>query len=160
MSDPIDFMALAKAETNARKRMRFLALAHFQEGHSRTDIARFLKVSRTSVNKWVSNFLLHGVAGLDSVRPPGRPAKLGAEQLSQLSEYIDQQSRLAIGGRLQGTDIQTYIEREFGVAYELSNVYRLLRELGFSWITSRSRHPKQDGQVQEAFKKLPAGNDP
>lgn len=121
---------------------------------------RFLKVSRTSVNKWVSNFLLHGVAGLDSVRPPGRPAKLGAEQLSQLSEYIDQQSRLAIGGRLQGTDIQTYIEREFGVAYELSNVYRLLRELGFSWITSRSRHPKQDGQVQEAFKKLPAGNDP
>ena len=35
--------------------------------------------------------------GLDSVRPPGRPAKLGAEQLSQLSEYIDQQSRLAIG---------------------------------------------------------------
>ncbi|MFH6562534.1 helix-turn-helix domain-containing protein, partial [Aeromonas caviae] len=99
MSDPIDFLALAKAETNARKRMRFLALAHFQEGHSRTDIARFLKVSRTSVNKWVSNFLLHGVAGLDSVRPPGRPAKLGAEQLSQLSEYIDQQSRLAIGGR-------------------------------------------------------------
>ena len=119
MSDPIDFLALAKAETNARKRMRFLALAHFQEGHSRTDIARFLKVSRTSVNKWVSNFL-----------------------------------------RLQGTDIQTYIEREFCVAYELSNVYRLLRELGFSWITSRSRHPKQDGQVQEAFKKLPAGNDP
>ena len=38
------------------------------------------------------------------------------------------------------------------MAYELSNVYRLLRELGFSWITSRSRHPKQDGQVQEAFK--------
>ena len=75
----------------------------------------------------MSNFLLHGVAGLDSVRPPGRPAKLGAEQLSQLSEYIDQQSRLAIGGRLQGTDIQTYIRREFGVAYELSNVYRLLR---------------------------------
>ena len=38
------------------------------------------------------------------------------------------------------------------MAYELSNVYRLLRELGFSWITSRSRHPKQDGQVQEALK--------
>ena len=54
--------------------------------------------------------------------------------------------------RRLGTDIQTYIEREFGVAYELSNVYRLLRELGFSWITSRSRHPKQDGQVQEALK--------
>ena len=60
------------------------------------------------------------------------PPKLGAEQLSQLSEYIDQQSRLAIGDDCRCTDIQTYIEREFGVAYELSNVYRLLRELGFS----------------------------
>ena len=77
--------------------------------------------------------------------------KLGAEQLSQLSEYIDQQSRrLAIGGRLQGTIFKRISNEEFGVAYELSNVYRLLRELGFSWITSRSRHPKQDGQVQEA----------
>ncbi len=99
--------------------MRFLALAHFQEGHSRTDIARFLKVSRTSVNKWVSNFLLHGVAGLDSVRPPGRPAKLGAEQLSQLSEYIDQQSRLAIGDDCKVL-IFKRISNEFGVAYELS----------------------------------------
>ena len=93
------------------------------------------------------------MAGLDSVRPPGRPAKLGAEQLSQLSEYIDQQSRLAIGDDCKVLIFKRISnERKFGVAYELSNVYRLLRELGFSWITSRSRHPKQDGQVQEAFK--------
>ena len=160
MSDSIDLLALAKAETNARKRIRLLALAHFQEGHSRTDIARYLKVGRASVNKWVTNFLLHGVSGLDNVRPPGRPAKLGAKQLSQLSDYIDQQSRQTNGGRLQGADIQRYIETEFGVTYEISNVYRLLRELGFSWITSRSRHPKQDEQVQSTFKKVQTGNDP
>ncbi|MBE3932117.1 helix-turn-helix domain-containing protein [Vibrio parahaemolyticus] len=27
------------------------------DGHSRTQIAKFLKVSRTSVNKWVQTFL-------------------------------------------------------------------------------------------------------
>lgn len=154
MTDPIDFSALAKTETNARKRMRFLALAHFQEGHSRTDIARFLKVSRGSVNKWVSNFLLHGVAGLESIRPSGRPAHLSAEQLSQLSNYVDKQSRCASGGRLQGADIQAYIEKEFGILYEISNIYRLLKKQGFSWITSRSRHPKRDEQAQQAFKKV------
>ncbi|WP_373415602.1 helix-turn-helix domain-containing protein [Vibrio parahaemolyticus] len=31
--------------------MRLLALAHFKDGHSRTQIASFLKISRTSVNK-------------------------------------------------------------------------------------------------------------
>ncbi|WP_424141072.1 helix-turn-helix domain-containing protein, partial [Psychromonas aquatilis] len=41
-------------------KMRLLALAHFQDGHSRTQIAQFLKVSRTSVNKWVSIYLSEG----------------------------------------------------------------------------------------------------
>ncbi|HCE1908325.1 helix-turn-helix domain-containing protein [Vibrio parahaemolyticus] len=34
-----------------------LSLAQFKDGHSRTQIAKFLKVSRTSVNKWVQTFL-------------------------------------------------------------------------------------------------------
>ncbi|EHR6003808.1 helix-turn-helix domain-containing protein [Vibrio parahaemolyticus] len=34
-----------------------LALAQFKDGHSRTQIAKLLKVSRTSVNKWVQTFL-------------------------------------------------------------------------------------------------------
>ncbi|EPR4991271.1 helix-turn-helix domain-containing protein [Vibrio navarrensis] len=33
--------------------MRLLALAHFKDGYSRTQIAKFLMVSRISVNKWV-----------------------------------------------------------------------------------------------------------
>ncbi|WP_435277206.1 helix-turn-helix domain-containing protein [Psychrobium sp. nBUS_13] len=39
-------------------------------------------------------------------------------------------------------------------------MYRLLHQLGFSWITSRSRHPKQSDEVQETFKKIRNGNDP
>ncbi|WP_418954034.1 helix-turn-helix domain-containing protein [Vibrio parahaemolyticus] len=37
--------------------MRLLALALFQEGYTRTQIAKRLNVSRTSVNKWVKNYL-------------------------------------------------------------------------------------------------------
>ncbi|MGS0730516.1 hypothetical protein ACVBKF_30235 [Shewanella sp. 0m-11] len=36
----------------------------------------------------------------------------------------------------------------------------MLEQLGFSWITSRSKHPKQSIEVQAAFKKVPTGNDP
>ncbi|MBE0352722.1 hypothetical protein PLIP_b0190 [Pseudoalteromonas lipolytica LMEB 39] len=53
-----------------------------------------------------------------------------------------------------------YISTEFGVHYHLNHTYKILKQLGFSWITSRSKHPKHSLKSQEAFKKLPTGNDP
>ena len=57
----LNLAALVKSEKSARKRMRYLALLHFTEGHSRTAIANMLKVSRTIVNTWVTNYLTHGI---------------------------------------------------------------------------------------------------
>lgn len=155
-----EFKRLALAETNARKRIRLLALAHFADGLSRTQIAKYLKVSRRSVNVWVTSYLDEGLLGLNSRKPPGRPPQLTQSQLDTLAGYIRKRGESDRGGRLQATDIQKYIQLQFDVHYEASNIYRLLHAMGFSWITSRSRHPKQDQAVQEAFKKPPYGNDP
>lgn len=46
-----DFKKLASQQKTIQMKMRLFALAHFKEGHSRTQIAKYLKVSRTSVNK-------------------------------------------------------------------------------------------------------------
>ncbi|WP_141707877.1 helix-turn-helix domain-containing protein [Vibrio genomosp. F6] len=46
-----DFPSLINSTTNARLRMRYLAVSHFVDGQSRTKIAKYLKVSRVSVNK-------------------------------------------------------------------------------------------------------------
>ena len=43
-----DFKKLASQQKSIQMKMRLLALSHFQDGHSRTQIAQFLKVSRTS----------------------------------------------------------------------------------------------------------------
>jgi hypothetical protein len=32
--------------------------------------------------------------------------------------------------------------------------------MGFSWITSRSKHPRQSQQIQDDFKKIQNWNDP
>ncbi|WP_425439330.1 helix-turn-helix domain-containing protein [Pseudoalteromonas denitrificans] len=37
--------------------MRLLGVSHFIDGKNRTQIARFLKLSRTSVNKWIKCYL-------------------------------------------------------------------------------------------------------
>jgi hypothetical protein len=38
--------------------------------------------------------------------------------------------------------------------YSLTSIYRLIHQLDFSWITSRSKHPKRSQAAQEDFKKI------
>ena len=40
-----------RAKVNGRLRIRLLAVSHFIDGKNRTEIAKFLKISSTSVNK-------------------------------------------------------------------------------------------------------------
>lgn len=140
--------------------MRLLVVSYFLDGYNRTEIAKILKVARASANLWVSAYLSDGISGLDSTPPPGRPHKLSVKQLNQLAKYIETQSYSSDGGRLMGQDICNYINAEFGILYHRDHIYRLLKKLGYSWITSRSRHPKQSDDVQDVFKKVQTGNDP
>lgn len=150
----------AKIEKKGRIKIRYLAVCLFVEGQSRADIARTLKVARGSVNKWVSNYLNNGIDALADAKHYGRPSRLSSEQLSLLKEFVETRLMSDSGGRLQAKDVQEFLSTSFNVDYKLSNIYRLLHHLNFSWITSRSRHPKQSQATQDAFKKLPAGNDP
>ena len=119
-----------------------------------------MNTARGSVNKWVSNYLSNGLSGLDNKLISGRPPKLNPSQLEQLSTYIKTFSTSDKGGRLTGEDIVAYIYSQFNVKFHPDHIYRMLKKLGFSWVTSRSRHPKQSQQCQEAFKKVPSVNDP
>lgn len=95
-----------------------LAVSHFLDGKNRTEIASFLKVSRRSVNIWVKAYLDHGLSGLKAKSPTGRPSKLTSEQLAKVKAYIVENAIKTEGGRLQGKDVQKFIEEEFGVTYQ------------------------------------------
>ena len=155
-----DFPKLIQSTSNARLRMRLLAVSHFVDGKNRTEIAIFLKVSRVSVNKWVKAYLDFGIEGLFEKAHTGRPSRLTTEQKIQVKKYITENAIKPTDGRLQGVDIMDYIFKEFNVTYGLSGIYRLLNELNLSWITTRSKHPKQSEQKQVAFKKIPNRSDP
>ncbi len=155
-----NFSQLIASTSNARMRIRLLAISHFVDGKNRTEIASFLKVSRTSVNKWVSQYLNEGLEGLIEKPHSGRPSLLSQSQRLQIKNYVIENAIKPQGGRLQGKDIQRYINSEFNVLYQKSNVYNLLNELNLSWITTRSKHPKQSKEAQDAFKKIPNRNDP
>ena len=150
-----DFTSLARKQKSNQMKMRLLALSHIQDGYSRTQTAKFLKVSRTSVNKWVTTFLEQGFEGLKDKPKTGRRSYLSSAQKQQLSIFINENSVKPSGGRLTGMDVRSYIEDHFGKTYHLDSIYVLLKKLGFSWITPRSKHPKQSKQAQEDFKKIP-----
>ncbi|WP_166370773.1 winged helix-turn-helix domain-containing protein [Psychromonas sp. SA13A] len=138
---------------NASLKLRYLAVQKFHDGHSRTSIAKILNVSRRLVNEWITKYLSGGFDALALKKATGQPSRLSNEQKSQLKEYVISHAVKAQGGRLMGKDIQKYIQDTFNVNYCVRNIYRLMKELGIVWITSRSKHPKQDLAAQEAFKK-------
>lgn len=160
MHSPGELRKLASLESNARVRIRLLAIYHFRLGNNRAQVARLLGVARGSVNKWVNRYLANGLEGIQTKASTGRPSKISTTQRKQIAHFVLSQIDEKEGGRLTGEAIQAFIAHQFQVDYSLRNIYHLLHGLGFSWITSRSKHPKQSQQAQEVFKNLPTGNDP
>ncbi|NSY33332.1 hypothetical protein DS891_06925 [Pseudoalteromonas sp. JC28] len=69
----------------------------------------------------------------------GRPSRLQQPQLEQLSEFIKRTNTERQGRRLTSEDIVHNIHTELGVHYHLNQVYKVLKQLGFSWFTSCSK---------------------
>lgn len=59
-------LVLSRRESNTRKRIRSLVVSLFLKGENLTNIAKRLNTARSSVNRWVSNYLSKGLEGLDS----------------------------------------------------------------------------------------------
>ena len=146
---------IAPYTNNARLKDRYKVIVKFFELDSRVKTAKELNVSRRLVNEWVSSYLKGGFDALAIKKQSGRPSRLSTIQKKQLKQYIIDNSIKPSGGRLMGRDVKAYIESEFQITYQKSNIYLLLHELNLSWISSRSRHPKQNEETQEEFKKFP-----
>jgi transposase len=71
-----DLSQIIATTTNGRLRIRLLAVSHFKAGKNRPQIASFLKVSRTSANKWSKSYLGNGLTGLQEKAHTGRPKAL------------------------------------------------------------------------------------
>lgn len=114
-------------ELRRRKGMRMLA-----RGVAQAEVARALDVSRQTTSSWAKKLAEDAQAWRR--KPLGRPSGLNAAQKKQLGKAL-------LAGAVANdfpTELWTLarvaklIEREFGVAYSTVNVWRILREMGFS----------------------------
>ena len=102
MHTPEELKKLAFQESNARVRVRLLALYHFRLGNNRAQVARILGVARGSVNKWVNRYLANGLEGIQTKASTGRPSKLSDSQRAQIARFVLSQVDAKDGGRLIG----------------------------------------------------------
>lgn len=146
---------LAATTKNANQSRRLLSLAAVLEGMNRIEAARIGGMDRQTLRDWVHRFNERGPDGLKDTWSKGNPPRLSAEQQAELARLVETGPDRAVHGvvRWRRVDLQRLMAERFGVVYHERTVGKILKQLGFSHISSRPRHPAQDGQTVTAFKK-------
>jgi len=113
---------------------RLHGIALSLEGHTPPEIARLLKVHRSTVPLWIEQFNYHGEQGLFEGLRSGRPARLDFQQRETLCDILDS-GPVAYGletGVWTSPLIAQIIREEFGQDYHPGHIRKLLRQLGYS----------------------------
>ena len=146
---------LAAVTKHASQSRRLLSLAAVLDGMSRTEAARIGGMDRQTLRDWVHRFNERGLDGLKDSWAKGNPSRLSPEQQAELAQIVETGPDRAVHGvvRWRRIDLQRVISERFGVIYHERTVGKVLKQLGFSHISARPRHPAQDGETVVAFKK-------
>jgi len=157
-------------DTATLEERRFKAVGLLGSGVSQAEVARQLAVTPVAVCKWNRALQESGARALRAVPRSGRPPNVPRRRLAQLPKI------LARGALSYGfsTDLWTIprildvTEAEWGVRYEKSAMWRLLKRYGLSW-QRPSRRAREKNLVAvknwkerswPRYKKKPADDEP
>ncbi len=114
--------------------LRVQAIILSIQKYSGIDISGLLKVHRSRVHAWITNWNEYGGAGLLEGYRSGRPSRLSKENKEQLYDLVES-GPVAYGfdsGVWTSPMVSQIIEEEFDVCYHPGHVRKLLKEIGFS----------------------------
>ena len=148
-----DFLLMMKHESHGRNRIRLLGMHHIQLGKSFKAISEIVKVHWQTVQSWLRRFRNNGFEGLFESQRSGAPRKLNTIQESAIFDKINELSASKTGGYITGKELHNMLIERYNTKCALRTVYNTMHRLGFSWITSRSMHPKSNKETQNAYKK-------
>ena len=148
-------MAAAGVRDAAQAR-RLLSIAAVYDGMNRRQAAKIGGMDRQTLRDWVHRFNTEGPDGLVNRKPPGAAPKLTVEQKRALAALVEAGPDVETDGlvRWRRIDLKQVIRERFGVDYHERSVSRLLHDLGFSHMSARPQHPKQNAKAMDMFKKI------
>jgi transposase len=134
---------------------RLLALALVLDGSTRTAAARSAGMDRQTLRDWVIRYNEEGMDGLRDRPRPGRPPQLDDAQLAELARLVEDGPDFNLHRvvRWRCIDLQAEIKARFDVEVSERHVGRILKQLKFTRLSVRPRHPQADEAAQQTFKK-------
>lgn len=150
-----DLRRLAKRAKDNSQSRRLLSLAAVLDGMNRTDAARIGGMDRQTLRDWVHRFNQLGADGLLDRHAGGVEPRLSAERKAELAALVEAGPDRASDGvvRWRRVDLQRVIKERFDIDFHERYVGTILKQLGFSHMSARPRHPGQNVEIIEAFKK-------
>lgn len=125
------------------------AIALLDQGHGIRETARRVGASPSTICDWRKAYQSQGNAFFQAHSPPGRQSNLTAKQKEKL------ETLLLKGARKNGyaTELWTLqriaevIEKRFGVAYDVSSVWHILKGMGWSCQKPEKRARERDEEA-------------
>lgn len=112
-----------------------LALFAVAQAQDTAQAAAVLQLSVAQVERYVYQFMVYGLPGVQFKKPTGRPPKLTATQKAELRACLQAgpQASGFSGGCWRTPLIQELIQQRFGVTYNVFYLAEFLHHLGFSY---------------------------
>ena len=148
-----NFLSLMRRESNPRHRFRLLAMHHLQQGKTLKEVAQIVQYHWKTVQSWLARFRACGFEGLYDAPRVGTPKKISPDVEQWLTNKLMSLCQEKTGGYITGQELQTLLLEEKQVKCRLKTVYNTWHRLNFSWVSSRSMHPKSNPDSQAAYKK-------
>ena len=151
----VELRGLAAKTRDAKQARRLLSLAGVYEGRPRLEAAALGGMDRQTLRDWAHRFNALGLDGLLDGKSPGRPATLSAEHAAELERLVQAGPDPGEHGvvRWRCTDLKREFGTRFGLHVSASSLRRMLKKLGYSYVSARPRHPGQKPEAVETFKK-------
>lgn len=140
-----------KAAHHLRPRIKMLLITLQKEVHAKTELARHLKVSPTTVQQWKKRYEQGGLQGLLLDKRGGnRCSKIDAATDSALAKKLSDAKQAP----RSFTELQQWVDEHHvpGINYHTLNKY-VKRKYGAKMKVVRKSHVEKDEQAVEQFKK-------
>ena len=108
-----------------------------------------------TVSDWLKRIEEEGLHRIYSVKQTGKPSKLTDDQLNKLEIILDESpEKQGIPFKIWTTSLVQYIiNKVFDVIYQIRNIRKIVKKLGFRLKVPRQENLKKNDKSVEKFKK-------
>ena len=115
--------------------------------HGIKKTAKLFSISRNTIYLWIKSFMKEGIAGLENKTKHKGGLIIQNIHKDAIKNIIKQNPNLTV------KEIKYYLQEKFNISVSISTIYNHIKDLGFSYISSRQKHYKQDKEEMNKFKK-------